>query len=72
MATQSTPRTTTTASSLKIKTHVKAGDLNLANHSQPVARLTGLTVKTHIKAGMARDNPDASHIPCRLRQRCPQ
>ena len=56
MATQSTPRTTTTASSLKIKTHVKAGSL-VPNHSQTLVRPTGLRVKSHVKAGAYPPGP---------------
>ena len=37
--------------SLKVKTHVKAGGANL-NHNQTLARPAGLQVKTAIKAGM--------------------
>jgi hypothetical protein len=44
-----TSTTTTTRSGLKGTTHVKAGETY--NHSQPLARPTGLKVKTTLKAG---------------------
>ena len=59
MATQSTPRTTTTASSLKIKTHVKAGPALTNNHTATLVQVPrpapGLKVKTGVKAGIRVD-----------------